>query len=993
MDSWSKLLQRLVTRNGMTMRSTRRPDRRRPVDRHSLPAQQLEDRLMLSAWVTTDQSDYAPGQTAVINAGGFAVGETVALQTVHSDGTQGNDPAHQPWYVTDGGAGDLDGVANGAIQTSWHVGAQELGASLDLTATGLTSGEVATTHFTDADPIGSVVVSAQSGSLTYGTSGDATYTVTVNRAAGSTGAFEVTLDLTTGGLPQNISFSYKVGGTTTNLLEFGAADNSLQATLTITTATDSQAGHFLFDAVAQVVPTQTVLGAGTLDVGKKAITGTITATNKVYDGTTTATIFTRNLTGVINGDDVQYSGGTATFANKNAGNGKTVNAVGLSLTGTDAGNYTVNTSASTTANIVAKALTGEITVPGKTYDGTTAATITFHTLHGVVGADDVTYVGGTATFVDKNVGTAKDVNAVGLSLTGADAANYTVNLTAFTTADITAKAITGTITAGNKTYDGTTAATITGRNLTGVIAGDTVSYTGGTATFADKNVGNGKTVNAVGLSLSGADAGNYTVNTSASTTANITALAITGTITVANKTFDGTTAATITGRNLTGVIAGDTVAYTGGTATFVDPNVGNGKTVNAVGLSLTGADAGNYTVNTSASTTANITAAGIAITVTADANAKLVGAADPVLTFKLTSGGLLPGDSFSGALTRTPGEALGTYQILQGTLTAGANYNLTYVGANFQIVAQGPDISGPWTTAGLLTSIAVNGLNISFTDQNNVTTTGVFTTPSTVTGRGGLTGTIDTTTADNGRIVWSDGVIWRRIDLTGQYFNPANNLLTSVAQTGLSLTLTNASGGQATGTITGVIATNIPAWGQTATFTSGGLNFSGGSIWKKLDLSPNFTNATGDAVHVTAAGTVLTFMNKVGGTTAGSWTSPTTVSAPGWGVTGTVQNGTILWSNNTAWNKNLIVLGTGSDGTGVTSLASTNTTITLTNKVGGTSRGQITNGNTIVALDWGVTGTRTNGKIQWSNNTAWDNFDFNALDALFADIRTFPFGS
>jgi len=50
-------------------------------------------------------------------------------------------------------------------------------------------------------------------------------------------------------------------------------------------------------------------------------------------------------------------------------------------------------------------------------------------------------------------------------------------------------AITGSITASNKIYDATTAATIASHTLTGVLSGDVVSYTGGTATFANKNVG------------------------------------------------------------------------------------------------------------------------------------------------------------------------------------------------------------------------------------------------------------------------------------------------------------------------------------------------------------------------------------------------------------------------------------------------------------------------------------------------------------------------
>ncbi len=73
--------------------------------------------------------------------------------------------------------------------------------------------------------------------------------------------------------------------------------------------------------------------------------------------TNAATITNRTLTGVISGDDVTYVGGAATFADRNAGTGKTVTGTGLSLAGTDAGNYTVNTIATTLADITPASLT------------------------------------------------------------------------------------------------------------------------------------------------------------------------------------------------------------------------------------------------------------------------------------------------------------------------------------------------------------------------------------------------------------------------------------------------------------------------------------------------------------------------------------------------------------------------------------------------------------------------------------------------------------
>src|SRR5262249_27710224 len=157
--------------------------------------------------------------------------------------------------------------------------------------------------------------------------------------------------------------------------------------------------------------------------------------------------------------------------------------------GADAGNYTVNASASTTADITPKALTGTIIVADKVYNGDVGATITERDLTGVVDGDDVTYTGGIAEFINKNVGDDKAVNATGLSDTGDDAGNYTVNTSASTTADITPKTLVGTIEAANKVYDGTTDATITERDLTGVVDGDDVSYVGGSATFNNKNVG------------------------------------------------------------------------------------------------------------------------------------------------------------------------------------------------------------------------------------------------------------------------------------------------------------------------------------------------------------------------------------------------------------------------------------------------------------------------------------------------------------------------
>ena len=73
---------------------------------------------------------------------------------------------------------------------------------------------------------------------------------------------------------------------------------------------------------------------------------------------------------------------------------------------------------------------------------------------------------------------------------------------------------------------------------------------------------------------------------------------------------------------------------------------------------------------------------------TADGQTKVYGNADPALSYQVTSGTVVTGDSFSGALTRVAGEAVGSYAITQNSLALSANYALSYVGANLTITAR-----------------------------------------------------------------------------------------------------------------------------------------------------------------------------------------------------------------------------------------------------------------------------------------------------------------
>jgi len=505
----------------------------------------------------------------------------------------------------------------------------------------------------------------------------------------------------------------------------------------------------------------------TASISPLGATGSFTAADKEYDGSTDAEITGRSLTGTIPGDDVALTGGSASFDDEHAGTDKPVTGSGFALAGGDMDNYVLASVGGTTASISPKPITGSVSVANKEYDGTASATITGRALEGTIEGDEVELSGGSAAFADKNVGESKPVSVSGASLAGADGSNYELGTVSAEDADITPLGVTGSFTAADKEYDGSAAAEITGRSLTGTIPGDDVALTGGSASFddkhadtdkpvtgtgfalagadkdnytlgsvadtiatiarralgvgaqgvdkvydgstgatvtldddrvggdvlafaysasfADKHVGDDKPVTVSGISIAGADAGNYELaGTTATTSADITPRPLAVSATGVDKVYDGTTAATVV--LATDEVGGDdvTAAYT--TASFTDPNAGAGKTVNVGGISISGDDAGNYDLSsTTATATADI--APRPITVAADAKSKPFGAPDPVLTYAVSGGPLVSGDGFSGDLTRVAGEAVGGYDILQGTVSAGPNYAVAYVEATLTIGA------------------------------------------------------------------------------------------------------------------------------------------------------------------------------------------------------------------------------------------------------------------------------------------------------------------
>src|SRR5204863_9073960 len=76
-----------------------------------------------------------------------------------------------------------------------------------------------------------------------------------------------------------------------------------------------------------------------------SLTLTATGTNKVYDGTTHATVSLADNR--LSGDSLSTTYTTASFASKNVGTVKTVSVSGIALSGADAANYSPNSTTST----------------------------------------------------------------------------------------------------------------------------------------------------------------------------------------------------------------------------------------------------------------------------------------------------------------------------------------------------------------------------------------------------------------------------------------------------------------------------------------------------------------------------------------------------------------------------------------------------------------------------------------------------------------------
>jgi hypothetical protein len=904
------------------------------------------------------------GLTADITAKALTVAGVTAVATRVYDGTTVAGLSGTAAFLSSEAAGagttvdgkpySVDTIAIGGTAAGAFAD-RNVGTAKAITVTGITVAGTDAGNYTTTQPTGlsanvtaktltiagvtAVATRVYDGTTVAGLSGTAAFLSSEAAGAGTT----------VDGKPYSVD-TVNVGGTAAGAF----ADRNVGVAKAITVTGLSVAGT---DAANYTTTQPTGLSA---DVTAKAlsIAGLSTVASRTYDGTTvagltgTAAFLSSEAAGAgttVDGkpysvDTISLSGTAAgAFADRNAGTAKAVTVTGLTVAGTDSGNYTVTQPTSLTANITAKALTvaGVTAVATRTYDGTTAAglsgTAAFlsseaagagTTVDGKPYSVDTISISGTAAgaYANRNVGTAKAITVTGVSVAGSDAANYTVTQPTGLTSDVTAKAlsIAGVTAVATRVYDGTTAAGLSGTAafLSAEAAGagtttdgkpysvDTISV-GGTAAgaFADRNVGTAKTITVTGITVAGTDAGNYTATQPTGLTANVTAKALTiaGLSGVASRTYDGTTVAGLTGTAafLSTEAAGagttvdgkpysvDTISLSGTAAgAFADRAVGTAKAITVTGLSVSGTDSGNYTAVQPTGLTGNVTAKALTVA-GVTASDKIY---DATTTATLGGAAAFLASETAGAGTTVDGKPYSVDMIAIGGTAAGAFADKD-VATGKAITVTGVTVTGTDAAnysvtqpTGLTAAVTKKTLTVSGVTASNKVYDG--TTAATLSG----TPTLQSAEAP-GAGTTADGKPY-----TGDTFSAAGTLTGTFADRAAATGKTVSVAGV---TLTGAQSGNydVAALTATADITPKALTISGvaavatrvydGTTVAGLTGTPAFGAAEATGVGTTSDGIPYTVDSvTVGGTAAGAFADRNVGTAKAITVSGLTVTGT-----------------------------------------------------------------------------------------------------
>lgn len=612
----------------------------------------------------------------------------------------------------------------------------------------------------------------------------------------------------------------------------------------------------------------------------KTLSVTYAGLDKVYDGLASATVTTSDNR--LAGDSLDIVR-TANFvsasgvADKNVlrdGSGaiiaKNIAVTGIGLSGADALNYVVsNTATASSAKITpASLIISGIVGVDKTYDKLLASTINSLSLvkDGLVVGDDVALTT-TGAYADVNAGLGKTI-AITSSYSGNDVNNYSIISQISTSASILKRQVSvsasGTV---SKVYDGTTEmngvsiglGSVSGISESGVVAGDTVGVSGvgsfSSATVsrdANGNVLANKSYTLSDLQLSGDDAENYMIVGGVTTIAGTNGRIDPKTLTLigfdaASKVYDGTNTASIANAGtLNGLVGADVVTVNNGGASFSDKNAGIGKTVTLNGITLAGADSGNYSIASTSTDTANITAKAL--------NISGLTASDKVYNGDTTA--VVNGTAVFSS------EAVGTGNVNDGKAYIGDTLNLT--GTVVGVFNTKDVVSANEVTFSGLTLAGLDAINYTLIPHANNTTARITPKPITTASIAAVTTTYGTSASAGavslgGDVFAGDVVSAELANVVSPVYTGSNNLKAGSYSQSVGSTLSGADSanysftGLATGTanyivnklaLTGSISTASSVYGDT--LNVGTANFNNALANDNLGVATVAVSTTGN---------------------------------------------------------------------------------------------------------------------------------------------------
>ena len=570
-------------------------------------------------------------------------------------------------------------------------------------ASKLTSGPFDSTTASSASPVGTYPITV-SGAV------DSNYTF--NYVGGTMtvvpAALTVTANsdsMTYGGVVPSLSVRYS-GFVNRN----DSSSLTTQATDTTTATSASPVGTYPITAGGAADSNYTFnYVAGTLTVGPAVLTVTANSDSMRYGGIVPA--LSVSYSGFVNRDSVSKLTTQAT---------DTTTATSASPVGT----YPITAGGAVDSNYRFNYVAGAMTV------GPVVLTVTANsdsmTYGGVVPPLSVRYSGfvnednaSKLTTQDTVTTTATSASGVGsypITASGVADSNYTINYVGGT---MTVSPAALVVTANNESM-----------SYGGTVPALTVSYSG----FVNWDSASKLTTQATATTTATSDSalGTYPITAAGAADSNYTISYVPGTLTVGPATL------TVTASN-------DTMRYGAPLPTlpvtyngFVNRDNASKLTTQATAMTTATSDSavGTYPITAAGATDTNysfvyvpgtLTIDPAALVITADSESKVYGMPDPKLNYTVTR--LVNGDDssiFTGSLTRTPGENVGSYPITQGTLSAGANYVLSFFGSDLVITKASQQIS--WTqnllvgcndsTQFQLTAAASTGLPITYTTSD-----------------------------------------------------------------------------------------------------------------------------------------------------------------------------------------------------------------------------------------------------------------------------------